>query len=201
MARRKYRLGKRALQQAETRQRIVDATVHLHETVGVPATTISAIAQLAGVERLTVYRHFADERTLLTACTGHYLAQNPLPDPSRWESIEDPEVRLRAALGEVYAFYGRTAAMMLTTYRDTETVPALREVLAPFFRFWRDVRDRLAERHPAADEARPLVRASIGHAIHFLTWRSLVQEQGLGDDQAVEVMVTMVQCVAGESPG
>lgn len=201
MGNRKYQLKKRALHQIETRQRIVDATVHLHETVGVPGTTISAIAKQAGVERLTVYRHFSDEHSLLTACTGHYLSQNPLPDPSHWESVEDPELRLRAALGEIYAYYRLTEAMMNTTYRDIESVPTLQEVLASFFEYWCNIRDRLAESYPGADETRQLVSASIGHAIHFLTWRSLVRQQGLGDDLAVEVMAKMVRCVSSVKPG
>jgi AcrR family transcriptional regulator len=196
MASRKYRLKKRAVQQAETRQQIVEATVHLHETIGVPGTTITAIAKQAGVERLTVYRHFSDQQSLLTACTSHYFSQNPLPDPGQWESIADPELHLRAALGEIYAFYRRTEAMMSTTYRDIVNERTLQEVLAPFFEYWRDIRDQLAEKYPGTDERSPLVCAAIGHAIHFFTWHSLVRQQGLGNDQAVEVMAAMVQCVS-----
>ena len=196
MGKRKYKLKKRAMNQMATRQRIVDAAVQLHESVGVPGTTISAIAEQAGVERLTVYRHFSDKHALLTACTGHYLSQNPLPNPAQWESIGDPELCLRAALSEIYAYHRQTEAMMISTYRDIESVPALQEVLAPFFEYWRDIRDELAEKYSSTEESCHLVIAALGHAIHFLTWRSLVRQQGLGDDQAVEVMVKMVQCVS-----
>ena len=196
MESRKYQLKKRAVQQKKTRQRIVEATVHLHETIGVPGTTISAIAKEAGVERLTVYRHFADEHALLTACTGHYLSQNPLPDPSQWESIADPELCLRTALGEIYAFHRQTEAMMIPTYRDIESVPTLQEILTPFFAYWRDIRDRLAEKYPGRSETHALLCASLGHAIHFLTWQSLVRQQGLEDNQAIEVMVAMVNRVS-----
>ena len=98
MANRKYELKKRAEHQEETRQRIVEATVHLHETIGGQAATISAIAQQAGVERLTVYRHFPDERSLVTACTRHYLEQHPPPNAERWCGLGEPELCLRTAL-------------------------------------------------------------------------------------------------------
>jgi AcrR family transcriptional regulator len=39
----------------------------LHESVGPRATTVSAIAEGAGVTRLTVYRHFPDELSLVSA--------------------------------------------------------------------------------------------------------------------------------------
>ncbi len=104
---RKYDMKRRAKRQEETRQRIVEATVELHKTVGMARTTISAIAEKAGVERLTVYRHFPDERALFSACSGHWNAANPPPDPASWTQVADPEERLRSALSEVYAYHRR----------------------------------------------------------------------------------------------
>src|SRR6185312_8925397 len=94
---RKYQKKLRAEQQEETRQRIVEAMVALHREVGPARTTISAIAERAGVERLTVYRHFPDERSMFEACTSHYATVVPQPDPARWEGVEEPAERLRSA--------------------------------------------------------------------------------------------------------
>ncbi len=196
MGSRKYQLKKRALSQEETRQKIVSAAVYLHELKGPLATTISDIAAQAGVERLTVYRHFADEVSLLAACTTHYLTHYPPPDPGKWEQVKEPELCLRAALNEIYAYYRQTEGMMVVTYRDVDSSPSLKQVLTPFFEYWRGIRDRLAEKYPGNDEARALIRAAAGHAIHFLTWRSLVREQGLDDEKAVEVMVATVQAAS-----
>ena len=195
---RKYELRRRAERQAETRRRIVAATVALHEALGVARTTISDVAARAGVERATVYRHFPDERTLLAACTGHYLAQHPPPDPEPWGAIADPEARLRAALAGVYAYHRRTERMTDRAERDLPDLPALREVLAPNFAHWARVREALAEGWPVPEERRALVAAGVGHAIAFATWRSLVREQGLDDAQAVEAMVAMVRCLAAD---
>jgi AcrR family transcriptional regulator len=193
---RTYHLKRRAQQQDETRQRIVEAAVHLHETLGPAHTSISAIAEQAGVERLTVYRHFPDEQTLFTACTGHYLAANPLPEPSDWMQNTDPETRLRVALTEIYAYYQRTERMQLTSARDLPELPAMRRVLEPYFVYLKGVRDGLASAWETQDAVCcTRLRAAIGHAISFQTWRSLAREQGLEDAEAVELMIGMVRCL------
>ena len=88
---RKYEMKQRAEQVEETRRRITEAAVALHETVSPARTTISAVAERAGVERLTVYRHFPDDDTLFQPCSRHWLAEHPFPDLDGWERIGDPE--------------------------------------------------------------------------------------------------------------
>ena len=168
----------------------------LHESVGGAGATISAIAERAGVERLTVYRHFPDDRSLVTACTQHYSTQNPPPDPAAWQAIADPESRLRTGLAAIYAYHRRTERMSLRTFQDLPDYPVLREVLAPQFAYWSGVRDVLAADWASSDRAQHLVHAAVAHAIGFMSWYSLVREQGLDDGQAIELMVGMVRCMA-----
>jgi AcrR family transcriptional regulator len=193
---RTYQLKRRAERQDATRQRIVEATVELHQTVGGAGATISAIAERAGVERLTVYRHFPDERSLLTACTGHYLAQHPAPDPTPWQQIDDPEARLRTGLTEIYAYHRRTEQMSIHAVHDMEDMPVLRELLEPVQAHWARTRDILACAWAEEGQAQAVVSAAIGHALDFSTWRSLVRGQGLEDAQVVDLMVGMVRCAA-----
>src|SRR5713226_6578642 len=124
---RKYELKQRAQSQAETRRRIVEATVELHGSVGPARTTISAIAERAGVQRLTVYRHFPDERSLFEACTSHSAVENPRPDPSAWAAIDDPEERLRVALREIYAYFRANEELTANVRRDLPELPVLQE--------------------------------------------------------------------------
>ncbi len=77
---RTYTLKRRAERQAQTRRRIVEATVDLHSTLGPARTTISDVAERAGVQRHTVYAHFPTERDLFYACSGLALERDPLPD-------------------------------------------------------------------------------------------------------------------------
>ncbi len=192
---RKYELKKRAEHQEETRRRIVEATVELHESVGLAYTTISAIAERAGVERATVYRHFPDERSLFTACTGHYLAANPPPDPASLQRIAD-EQRLEVGLAEVYAYHRRTEEMNYKAQRDLPQFPALAEVLVPYVEHWTRIGDVLAAGWETQKGDSKLLRAAIGHAINFQTWRSLARDEGLDDSEAVKLMVTMIRCTA-----
>jgi AcrR family transcriptional regulator len=195
---RKYELKRRAEKQEETRRRITEAAVELHETVGPARASISAIAERAGVQRLTVYRHFPDERALFAACTGHYLSNNPPPDPSPWAGISDPEARLRAALAEVYGYYHRNEPMMSNSVRDALSKPVIFEVLAPLFERWERMRRVLSAGWGTSGGRHELLLAAVGHALDFATWRSLVRGQGLDDGRAVEIMVCAVRCAARE---
>src|SRR5207245_1006322 len=116
----KYVLKRRAEQQAATRQRIVKAAVALHTTLGPARTTVSAVAEGAGVQRHTVYRHFPDERSLGLACSGAFLQEHPLPDPAPWRTTIDAERRLRRGLEELYGYYARHAHALAPILRDAE---------------------------------------------------------------------------------
>src|SRR3954471_1904993 len=125
---RRYEKKARAAQEQATRQRVIDATIDLHGTVGPARTTISAIAERAGVRRATVYRHFPDERALLLGCSGAWLERHPLPDPASWAAIDDPAVRLARALDALYAWYEEVEPMLTLVLRDVEAVPVIGEI-------------------------------------------------------------------------
>src|ERR1700750_3287761 len=99
---RTYTLKRRAEQQAGTRQRIVEAAVDLHSSVGPAHTTFSMVAERAGVQRHTLYAHFPDERSLLLACSALALGRDPLPDAEPWRTIADQDERLRTGLSAIY---------------------------------------------------------------------------------------------------
>src|ERR687883_457977 len=127
---RPYRKRRRAELEERTRRRITEATVELHREVGPARTTISAVAERAGVQRLTVYRHFPDERSLLGACSAHWREGHPAPDPSPWPAIADPDERLRTALAAFYAYYASDEGLMAKIRRDAAVMPALRATIA-----------------------------------------------------------------------
>ena len=184
---RQYRQRKRAEQQDETRLRITEATVDLHGSVGPSRTTVSAVAERAGVQRATVYRHFPDERALFAACSAHWRAANPRPDPASWAATEDPQARTRQALAELYAYYGRTEQMLANLIRDQEM-----EVVRPLFSpFW-DYLDAVAA-SLAPPRATKRTRAALRHAVDFRTWRSLTRDNGLSNGEAVDLMAALAQ--------
>jgi len=183
----------RAKAQDATRRKIIEATMRLHEEVGPRATTISAIASKAGVQRLTVYRHFPDEQTIFAACTSHWLAQNPPPQPEDWASVADPSERVQAALGAFFRYYSSTQRMWRSSHRDVADVPALTRPMTEFSAFLTSVSSALARAmavEPAA--AARLVAMTLRHALAFSTWEDL-EQRGLEDPQKVELAMRWIE--------
>jgi AcrR family transcriptional regulator len=191
---RPYRLKQRAERHDQTRRRIIEAAIELHQTIGPAATTVTDIAERAQVGRVTVYRHFPDEPTLARACSGLYFERHPAPDPDRWRAIADPVERLRTALSETYAYHHATEAMMSHVLADARDHP----VVAPYHAHWRHAVDVLTAGWRVRGRGRTMLRAGIALALGFDTWRTLIREQQLEDDQAVELMVRLTcDCASG----
>jgi AcrR family transcriptional regulator len=186
---RKYELKRRAESQAETRRRIVEAAVQLHQTKGPGLTSISDVARLAGVQRNTLYRHFPDEHSLLLACSGHYGQLNPPPDPTTWQAEGDATRRLRLGLTDLYSFYGRAEEMLTKVVRDAEFHEGVREIQAlRSGQLRKAAHDTLAE--GLSRNAR--TRAMLDVALDFRTWKRLVRLDGLSQKAAVETMVSAI---------
>jgi len=184
---RSYTKGKRAEREAETRQRIVEAALALHGEVGPNHTTISMIAERAGVQRHTVYAHLPDERAVFMACSGLFDEQEPMPSPELWADLNDPEARLRTALLALYAWFDRNAVLTGHVLRDAEQNPTLQEVSD--LRFGMPLRAIVASLAEGRIEKQ---RAALALAMSYYTWRTLVQQAKLPLEAAVELMVGSV---------
>jgi len=186
---RTYTLKRRAEQQAETRRRIVEAAVDLHSSVGPALTTISMVAERAGVQRHTFYAHFPDDRSLFLACSGLAMERDPLPEAEPWRTIKDQTERLRTGLSAIYAWYERNADMTACVLRDAEYHPLTREIatmrMGPYYAAYEDV---LGAKLNARQRA--MLRLALG----FFTWRSLVRDSGLKQTAAVAAMVQAIGC-------
>jgi len=182
---------------SETRRRIVRAVRDLHEEVGPSSTTISGIAQRAGVQRLTVYRHFPDQRALIAACSSDWSGDHPFPASALWSGIQDPRKRLETALTELYAYFRGGAPMLEQVLRDEGQVPELAEVMAPWWDGMREMAGGLAAGWGTGQDDQRRLRAAVGHALRFETWRSLASE-GLEDPEAADMMVRWITRLAQE---
>ncbi|HKP18066.1 MAG TPA: TetR family transcriptional regulator [Gaiellaceae bacterium] len=187
---RKYELKRRAERQNETRQRIVDAAIQLHRTKGPARTTLSDVARAAGVERHTLYRHFPDERAISLACSGHFFQLHPPPDPAVWRPAVGERERLRAGLGDLYAWYELVEDMFTCVLRDAEVHPLTREVVElrgaePMSR----IRQTLA----AGLGRGKRVQAVLDLALDFHAWQRL-RRSGLDSAAAADLMAESVVC-------
>src|SRR6476646_3668394 len=194
--RRPYRMTRRAELEDETHRRITESTVALHEELGPARTTISAVAERAGVRRSTVYRHFPTEEALFAACSSHWRAENPPPELGGWAAVDDPAERTEKEPGELSAFHGRTHAMYESLLRDEPLVPVVQRLLRDFHVYLEAIQDVLLAGRGLRGRAARRTRAAIGHAVGFPTWRSLVLDQRLAADEAVALMASFVETSA-----
>lgn len=189
---RKYEKKARAEAEAQTRLRITESAVELHGSLGPAQTSMSAVAEHAGVRRSTLYRHFPDERALFGACSAHWAEANPPPEIGAWAALADPGERLDSALAELYAYYRRTEGMLDKLLRDEVAVPVVGELMAAFHGLIAGATDALMQGRGLRGRARDRTRAAIGHALGFRTWQDLTGAQGLSDGAAAALMSRLV---------
>lgn len=186
----------RAEKTASTRQRIVEAAIELHGTVGPAKTSLSAVARKAGVSRPTLYSHFPDEASLFHACTMHWMSQDPPPNPAAWLEIDDSRQRMGIALSEIYSHYARNEQMIANVFRDMYLVESMRSFNAPLVEESFAAMTQILS--SAFDDGPDLAvrrRAIVSVAIGFNTWKSLVKTEGLTNEEAADLMVHLVACV------
>jgi AcrR family transcriptional regulator len=189
-------MQKRAEHVDQTRNRITAAAARLHTTIGPANTTVAAIAEEAGVTRLTVYRHFADLDVLFEACRAHWRAENPPPDAAAWSVIPELEERVRTALTRLYSWYREHADELFPIYRDITLMPASSQTRM------RDENRRLGQLligdARATDTDDRLLLAAAGHVLDYRTWRSLAIDQGLSDPEVVDVGVRLITTLGAD---
>lgn len=193
---RKYELKSRAARQEATRQRILDAVVELHEEFGPARTSISAIAERAGVERLTVYRHFATEQEIFEACSARFDELHPHPDLAVWEVLADPYERLAHGLTELYSYFRDTERMMSAVMRDAPSTPSMHETFARYQHEFQGMLELLIAGFAASGIAAERVQLPIRLAGDFRTWQIMVREQQLTIPEAVAYQIQVVRCAA-----
>ena len=196
MKKRKYTQTRRAVQQQQTRTQIVEAAMALHEALGPAATSIKAVAERAGVQRLTVYRHFPDEASLFHACTTHWLALHPPPALSGWAKINGPRERTHAALSAFYRYYRQTRRMWRSAYRDVDQVEGLKKSMAEFENYLQQVQGDLLAAWQARGKQSEALSVTLRHTLRFNTWQSL-HESGLTDEQMSDLVIS---CLLYTSP-
>ena len=193
--RRPYRLQRRAESKAATHQKLARAAFELHSTIGPARTTVTAIAERAGVQRLTVYRHLPDQEAIFAACSAYSFAGDPPPDPEAWHTLL-LETRPRDALQQLYGYYRRKRRLLTNLHRDA-AIPVVADALASRRGTLEKAAAILLESMGGGSGAKAdrLLVASVRHALEFTTWQSLAESHGLSDEEVVEVMLNLFQAL------
>lgn len=148
--RRGYRLGKRAQSASATRQRIVEATLTLHDEQGITGTSVRDVAGRAGVAPATVLHHFPRMDDLIQACGELTFAMAPMPTEAIFDAGADRASRVRRLTLELFSWWERLGVSGWNHLQvDRTALPRVDEWLR-----------EVAEMH------RRLVATAIGRAAH-----------------------------------
>jgi len=186
---RSYEQKRRAEAQSQTRQKIVDATIELHQAKGIAATSINDVAERAKVAKVTVYRHFPNQEDLVNACSGQYFQRHPFPDPESWRQIKDPLKRFRKGLRETYAYHRATESMIARVLPEARDLP----LMEPYSAHWQNAVEILAKPFQGSAQSDELLKAALALAVSFDTWRFLTRSNHLSDDMVIELMMRLVR--------
>jgi len=192
MSTRKYTKTRRAQQESQTRERIVEALVELHQELGPANTSVKAVAEKAGVQRLTVYRYFPDEVSMLQACSTHWWGLNPPPGIDQWANIENSADRCAAAFTAFYRYYHQTEDMWKKLYRDVGEIESLKKIMMQYENILDDIRDDLLAAWKAKGKRKQQLSLTIRHCLAFSTWQSL-KEAKLNDSQMANLVVSWLK--------
>jgi AcrR family transcriptional regulator len=193
---RNYTMRKRAEAHGRTRDRIVQATLHLHDEKGVAPTTFCEIAERAGVGPATVNRHFPTVGALVQACGAHVWNEMrpPVPDTAAqvFEGTTKGRTRLERLVEELDAFYQRGAHRLALAARDRDLIPELDAFLtAVDVGVEALVREALAGADPASRQVRIAVAL-----VSFPVWAA-VGRSGLSGRELTAFRVRLLECPLG----
>lgn len=130
---RPYRLGKRAVQAAETRQRIIDAARELIVEGGIGDTSLDAVARRAASTRTTVYHQFGSREELLLAVMNEALDRADVREVRKALQHRDPVQAMRRTIRAScrfwavgHALFAQVKAFALVD-AEMATIDALKE--------------------------------------------------------------------------
>ena len=140
---RSYQLKERADSQDQTRQRIIEAAIELHQDRR--SRRLHHERHRPPRRRRPRHRLSPLPRTSSPSpapCSGlFYFHRHPLPDPKKWQAISDPAERLSAGLRDTYTFFSTTEAMIGHVLADARDHP----VMKPYHALWNRAADILLQ--------------------------------------------------------
>lgn len=197
---RQYKMGRRAQARDQTRERILRATMQLHDEQGVAPTTLTQVARRAGLGPATVFRHFPTVSDLVQACGQHVWIEMrpPMPQdaPAVFAGIETTRTRLAKLIDELDDFYGRGSLRLGLAARDRELLPELHGFLGAVEAGVEAlVREALAKSGAKEEEIQVVIALT-----SFPVWTTL-NRLGLPREELAAMKVRFLECAMRAAGG
>jgi AcrR family transcriptional regulator len=197
---RSYTMRKRGEALERVRERIMQATMQLHDEKGPASTTFADIAERAGVGQATVYRHFPTVGELVRNCGAHVWQEMQPPIPAAaaavFAGLSTRRERLERLVAELDAFYGRGAHRLKMAGNDREKLPELHGFLSAVEA---GVEALAREALKGAEVSEPTLRIVAG-LVSFPVWSEL-NKSGLSPAGLVRFKVNLLECAIRASAG
>lgn len=191
-------MKERARAQAETRERIIEATLALHDEQGVAATSFLDVAKRAGLGAATVYRHFPTAGSLVAACGAHVWKDMdpPVPEHARgvFRDVAGREDRLERLVEAVDRFYLRGAHRLTAAHADRHVIAELDQFLSAVEAGVGALVDEAVRDDPLPAPVRPLLLALTS----FPVWTALRRLAG-DDPERRRLFAGLLACAVGST--
>ena len=178
---RQYNSTRREAAAAQTRQAIVEAAVKLH---GLGITTLSAVADEAGVSLPTVNKYFPTREDLFGACTRHVAERLDYVAPDELATIRDPAERIYATVRQIFSLHEQTFGQSWTGYTLEDESPVMAKAMAES----EALTDAMADVMFPAQSSQPPTKEFVRALLSPLTYRALRLKQGLSFEEVVDQM-------------
>ena len=183
---RKYSKERRTASIDETRDRIINATMVLHDEKGILSTSMQDIAARAGVALGTVYRHFPSLDDLVPACGTRKMELNPPPTAEAFAGLVD-EARIATLYAALYAHYEATERGYFVGYAEASKLPVLKSFMEEADAYRRSLVAEAMRPFPASEQDMGLAVAMAD----FYTWFAFYRA-GYSSAAAAEVAADIV---------
>ena len=195
---RKYSSRRRTESAEHTRQSIVEAAVKMHEK-GI--TTLSAVAEEAGVSLPTVNKYFPTREDLFTACTGHVADTLDYPSPEALAAIEDRGERIQQLVEAVYTLHEETFGTAWTGYKLEDESPVMAQAMIDYENFIGVLVESLLHDWEGKSGTPSSLSSFIRGLLNPLTYRAIRLKNGLNYEEAVRHTVQALTCMLAGQAG
>ncbi|RIL06913.1 MAG: TetR family transcriptional regulator [Proteobacteria bacterium] len=200
---------------AETRTRLLDATIESLIEVGYASTTTTAVCERAGVSRGAQVHHFPRKQDLVVAAVAHLAAQHvpvlreraaALPPAASGDTLQPAGFDRLGAVIELVAetFGGPLFTAALELWIAARTDAELHRALVPFERgagrglvqLWREIAGDLAA-HPRFDAVLELTM----HLARGMALQKILRDDDGARRRAIDVWRTLAEHALSDAGG
>ncbi|WP_404457220.1 TetR/AcrR family transcriptional regulator [Oceanobacillus kapialis] len=113
-----------------TQERIISATIELVKENGYKGATTKAIAEKAGVNEVTLFRHFGSKKKIVEAAIQTYSSIDVISDAIKYKVVWDLQKDLCMLAGEYQRLLDSKKDVILISLKEAKSFPELDKLIS-----------------------------------------------------------------------